>query len=185
MKRDFLKEQGLNDEQIEAVMKAHGSDVQNFREQVSTLETEKNSLNEQITNRDKDIKGLKKNNSDNEELSNQLKDLQDKYKTDTDKLSKQLSNVKLDNAVSKSLSSTNARNPEVVKKMLNMDSVELNEDGSVKGLDEQIKGLQESDAYLFDGGQLSNYQAKTGDVNNDTNEVDQMASIFNPNLNDK
>lgn len=59
MKREFLKEQGLSDEQIKAVMTEHGKDMDKVMEQVNTLTTEKDNLTIQIADRDTQLAKLK------------------------------------------------------------------------------------------------------------------------------
>ena len=68
MKREFLKEQGLSDKQIKAVMTEHGKDMDKVMEQVNTLTTEKDNLTSQITDRDTQLTKLKESIQDNADL---------------------------------------------------------------------------------------------------------------------
>ena len=52
MKREFLKDMKLTDEQIDAIMAENGKDVNGLKEQVSSLTTEKDGLQSQLTERD-------------------------------------------------------------------------------------------------------------------------------------
>jgi hypothetical protein len=63
----------------------------------------------------------------------------------------EISRLKLDAAVEKALSGAKARNIRAVKALLELDKAELADDGTVKGLTDQIKKLQGTDGYLFDG----------------------------------
>ena len=59
MKREFLKDMKLTDEQIDAIMAENGKDVNSLKEQVNSLTTEKDGLQSQLTDRDTQLKDLK------------------------------------------------------------------------------------------------------------------------------
>jgi len=175
MKRDDLRDLGLTDGQVDKVMKLNGQDVQagkQAQEQIETLTAERDGLKEQLTQRDKDMKDLKKQAGDNEELQTKLSDLQTKYDSDTKALSDQLATTKLDSAINSALAGSKARDPQDIKAFLNTETIKFSEQGELVGLDEQIRALQETKAYLFNaepkttgtnpvGGSNSAY---TGDV---------------------
>lgn len=52
MKREFLKDLGLSDDQINSIMSAHGKDVNGLNEQINSLTAEKNGLQSQLNDRD-------------------------------------------------------------------------------------------------------------------------------------
>jgi len=60
-----------------------------------------------------------------------------------------LKQIRLNNAVEKKLIASGAKNIKATKALLDLESVELDEDGNVKGLDEQIKQLQENEDSKF------------------------------------
>lgn len=178
MKREELKKLDLNDEQIDKVMSLHGADVESMKSKSEELNKTNKSLQSQIAERDKDLKALKKQAGDNEELSNQFKDLQSKYKQDTENLSKELKQTKLNSAVDTALAGAKVRNTKAAKALLNMDEVKINDKGELEGLDNQISSLQKSDSYLFDQGQKEPYQSQGGGAKTDPDLVATMANIF-------
>ena len=178
MKREELKKLNLTDEQIDKVMSLHGADVENSKSKIDELNKTNESLQSQIAERDKDLKSLKKQAGDNEELTNQFKDLQSKYKQDTENLSKELQQTKLNSAVDSALGKAKVRNSKAAKALLNLDEVKLNDKGEVEGLDDQINSLQKSDGYLFDRGNKEPYQPQGGDGNTDPDPVAIMTNIF-------
>lgn len=178
MKREFLKGLELSEEQINAIMAEHGKDVEASKSQLAELTTETESLKTQIADRDKDIKSLKKDAGDNEGLSKQLTDLQDKYKTDTETLTQQLNQTKLNGALDTVLSGAKARNPKAVKGLLDMDRVKLTDDGKIEGIDDQLEALRKSDAYLFDEGTKSQYSPEGGSGSQDTDPAQTMIDAF-------
>ncbi|QHJ81942.1 MAG: hypothetical protein [Caudoviricetes sp.] len=178
MKREELKKLNLTDEQIDKVMSLHGADVENSKSKIDELNKTNESLQSQIAERDKDLKTLKKQAGDNEELTNQFKELQSKYKQDTDNLTKELQQTKLNSAVDSALGKAKVRNSKAAKALLNMDEVKLNNKGELEGLDDQISSLQKSDGYLFDQGSKEPYQPQGGGVKTDPDPVATMTNVF-------
>lgn len=178
MKREFLKGLELSEEQINAIMAEHGKDVEASKSQLAELTTETESLKTQIADRDKDIKSLKKDAGDNEGLSKQLTDLQDKYKTDTETLTQQLSQTKLNGALTTALTGAKVRNPKAIEGLLDMDKVKLTDDGKLEGLDDQLSALKKSDGYLFDGGKQANYDPAGGNGSDDSDQVQTLVDAF-------
>ena len=184
--REKLIKIGLSNEQMEKIVALHGADIEELKAKSDELINSKTeelkkaneSLQSQIAERDKDLKSLKKQVGDNEELTNQFKDLQSKYKQDTENLSKELQQTKLNSAVDSALGKAKVRNTKAAKALLNMDEVKLNDKGEVEGLDNQINSLQKSDGYLFDQGSKEPYQPQGGDGNTDPDPVAIMTNIF-------
>ena len=105
---------------------------------------------------------LRKANRDNEELSAQLdaikkaaKEREAQYKADLDK-------IKLDSTVDMAVAAAKARNPKAVRALLDGTKLKLNEDGTVSGLEEQLKALKDSDGYLSRKRRLTAYNLGTG-----------------------
>lgn len=184
--RDKLLKIGLSNEQMEKIIALHGADIEELKAKSDELINSKTeelkkaneSLQSQIAERDKDLKTLKKQAGDNEELSNQFKELQSKYKQDTENLSKELQQTKLNSAVDSALGKAKVRNSKAAKALLNMDEVKLNDKGEVEGLDNQISSLQKTDGYLFDQGSKEPYQPQGGGSKTDPDPVATMTNVF-------
>lgn len=98
---------------------------------------------------EKQLEELKKSSGDNEELKKQIETLQDANKTAKADFEKQIKQMQLDNAINSELLKSGALNTKAVFALLDAGKFKVNDDGSVSGLSEQIKALQESDSYLF------------------------------------
>lgn len=151
MKREDLKELGLNDDQISSVMASYGKSINEYKEQVASLTSERDSLKSQIGDRDDQLETLKKSaGQDNDDLKQQIKDLQDANKANADKykadMAAQAKSFKIEGA----LRDAKARNAKAVLSLIDTDKVEVTKDGSLSGLDDQISAVKESDGYLFD-----------------------------------
>ena len=75
----------------------------------------------------------------------------------------------MDNAVNSALLGSGARNVKAAKALLNLDKAELAEDGTVKGLADQIKTLQtaEDSKFLFGSSTPKLKGAKAGESGNE------------------
>ena len=140
MKRKFLEDMGvLSAEQIDAIMKENGDDINAAKGELSTITSERDNLKAQITERDKQIENLKKTAGDNEALTKQIEQLQAENKT-----------AKVDAAVQLALTVAKAKNVKAVRALLEgLDKAEFADDGTIKGLSDQIKKLQTADDSKF------------------------------------
>lgn len=155
MKRKELEDLGLNKEQVDAVIKMNGADIENAKSvsaaEISNLQTENEGLTSQVKERDKQLETLKKSAGDNEDLQKQIEQLQSDNATAKANHESEMNQLKVQFAVEKALTGAKAKNNTAVKALLkDLDKAELGEDGTIKGLAEQIEALQKSDAYLFD-----------------------------------
>lgn len=97
MKREDLKEWGLNDEQAEKVLAAYGKAVQagqQAKDSLAAKDAELAGLKDQLTQRDADIEKLKSGSADAAAIQGQLDELQKKYQADTDALNQKLTQQK-------------------------------------------------------------------------------------------
>lgn len=153
MTKEKLLEWGLTEEQAAKVMEGlNGSFVTKarFNEVNTELTTAKNTIKE----RDTQLETLKKASGDTKALQDQITQLQaDNKKKDTDHAA-ELKNLKISNAVELALTGAKAKNNTAVKALLAafLEKAELADDGTVKGLDDEIGKLTkgEDTAFLFD-----------------------------------
>lgn len=91
---------------------------------------------------------MKKDSGTSEELKKQIEDLQQKNTDLESNYQSEIAETKKNSAIELALASAKAKNPKAVRALLDNDKLELTKEG-LKGLDEQLGALQESDAYLF------------------------------------
>ena len=150
MKLEWLKEligDGYTDE-IDSKAAAKLGESYVSKADYDTLNTAKADLDKQIKARDKDIADLKKSAGSSEDLQKQFNDLQEKYKTEKGDYDKKISDMAKNNAVDMAIMQAKGKNSKAIKALLDMDKINLKDDGSIDGLD--IEGLKKSDGYLFD-----------------------------------
>lgn len=108
-------------------------------EEIKELKTE-------IENRDQQISDLEKAANGNEDLEKQIQDL----KADNESWAQKYKQSQIDAAIK--LAAKDARDPADVLAFIKKDDLKLEDDGTVKGLDDALKELRESKPYLFDEG---------------------------------
>lgn len=148
MNKEELIALGLTEEQATKVLEINKDMIPYTR--FKEVNDEKNELKNQLSNRDTQLKELAKITKDNEELNSKIKELQESNKNAQTEYEHKLSSLRLDNGIELALTQGGALNNKAVKALLNMDSIKFDNDKLV-GLDEQLKALRESDAYLFKG----------------------------------
>lgn len=164
MKRTELEALGMTKEQIDAVMKINGDDIENAKAgsaaEITNLKAENDTLSKQVKDRDKQIDTLKASVGDNEELKKQIETLQADNKAKDEAHAKELIQLKIDAAVEKALTDGGAKNIKAVKALLDLTDAKLGDDGTVKGLTEQIDKLKadEGSKFMFNATEQKNTQ---------------------------
>ena len=113
----------------------------------------------------KQLGSLQKETGDVQSLKDKIKELEDGAKEAEKTHAAEIQTLKINNAVDTALIGAKALNTKAVKALLNLEGAELAEDGSVKGLADQITALQKSDSYLFGSSTMKG--AKSGESGNE------------------
>lgn len=147
MEREFLEKQGLNADQISAVMSQYGKDVNGIKSdydaKVSDLNGKVEGLTGQVTDRDKQIKELSSAAMDNEALKAKFDEAQ-KAIADSDKKYKaQLLDQKKDFTIQQALTKAGAYNNKAVMAIMDMDQISVDDKGNILHVDDAIKAAQE------------------------------------------
>ncbi len=137
----------------------------------------KSRLDEVIAERDnakkdhadvlKQLGVLQKETGDVQSLKDKIQELQDNAKEAEKTHAAEIQTLKINNAVDNALIGAKAKNTKAVKALLNLEGAELDEDGTVKGLADQIKALQTADDSKFLFGSSKMKGATTGESGND------------------
>ena len=149
MKKDFLAQLGLNEEQAQAVLVQYGKDVTSIKASNEQLQTQVDELTTQVGDRDKQLKKLEKAAGDNVELQKEIADLREKNEKQANEWQTKISEQSKNFSISNALRDAGAKNVKAVTALLDMDKVSVDDNGNLIGLSDQVKALQETDAYLF------------------------------------
>lgn len=153
---ELLKAQGLDDNQVKSILgamkkeKIYTTNLENIEERYNKLKGQKEDLEGQLNTANSTIKELKKNNADNEELQKTIKQHEDTIKTQKAEYESKVRNLTLDSAINSALTKAKAKHSDLLASKFDRDKLVINEDGTVTGLDEQLKGFKETYKDMFE-----------------------------------
>ena len=159
MKRKFLEDLGLEKEMIDKIIDENSADIgrakgelESIKEKLSTTEKELESTKKLVTERDTQLETLKNSSGDVESLKKQIETLQNDNKAKDEAHAAEIKQLKIDAAVDTAISNAKGKNAKAIKALLDLENAELADDGTVKGLSEQIEKLIKSDdsKFMFD-----------------------------------
>lgn len=153
MERDFLEKQGLNADQIKAVMAQHGKDMtiirSNYDHKIASLNDQIDGYKSQVTDRDKQIKSLSTAAKDNEELRAKFAEVEKANKEKDKEWSSKLASQKKEFAISSALSKAGALENKAVLPFIDTGKVSLDENGNLLGFQEQVDAAKQNYGFLF------------------------------------
>ncbi|QZN77368.1 phage scaffolding protein [Paenibacillus sp. DR312] len=186
--KTLLKNAGLDDSKIDGIVTDAGKELPKHfvpKGQYNELSDVKKKLEKDVTDRDAQLETLSKDAGASESLKAEIARLQGENTTAKQQYESDLKDIQMTNAISAALNGK-VHNEKVVTGMIDKAKLVIGDDGKVVGLDEQLKGLQTSDAYLFkpdeagggNGGGAGGF--RVGNPGQGTGQAtnDQLASIF-------
>lgn len=178
MTKEELKNLGLTDEQIEKVIEDYGKNYVT-KSQFNEKNEEAKQLKSEVTTLKSDFEKLTETNEKNEELVKQIESMQKESNKREKEYEKTLHTQRVNSALDLALVTAKAKNTKAVKALLDLDKAELNEDGTIKGLDEQLKAVAESDPYLFESQSANVKGLKPGEAQKEGNTGGLTREVFN------
>lgn len=161
MKREELKKLNLADDVIEQLMTMYGKDIQAIQSENEQLKVANVTKEKSIAEANKTIEGFKGLNVD--EIKKQADEYKTKYEASKGEFEKTLIDTKKKYAIEIEVGKLKVKNPNTIKKLLEQDKITFDGEKLV-GFEEQIKGLKESDNYLFE--EVQQQQRRFGGENN-------------------
>lgn len=147
MKREFLKELGLTDEQIDKIMAENGKDIEKYKTLSETKEAELKQVKQQLEEANAQIEKFK--DMDIESIKAAADDYKQKYEKTKKEAQREIEQIKFNYAIEKALTEAKAKNIKAVKALLDMEGLKLTED-KILGLDEQLEKIKEENDFLFE-----------------------------------
>lgn len=183
MERDFLEKQGLNADQIKAVMAQNGKETNALRDdydrKLASLNDQIDGYKSQVTDRDKQIKSLSTAAKDNEELRVKFAEVEKANKEKDKEWSNKLASQKKAFAISSALSKAGALENKAVLPFIDTGKVSLDENGNLLGFQEQVDATKQNYGFLFKKDEPAEPQKPATHVvvsGNGTSEVPQDPS---------
>ena len=151
-KEDLMKIECMTDDLATKIAEVSAEELKGYipKTRFDEVNEAKKNAEALVKERDKQLEDVKKSTGDNEELKKQIEQLQEDNKAAKQKYEADIRQMQIDNAVQAALKDAGAKNVTATMALLTgLDKAELAEDGTVKGLSEQIQSLQKSESYLF------------------------------------
>ena len=118
------------------------------KEEYDTTEQQRKQLETSVNDYKTQLENLKASAGNNEELKQQIADLQKENQKKDEEHQNQLKELKLTNAIKLAIGDS-AQDGDLVTGLIDKTKLILGEDGKVTGLEEQLKTLKETKAFLF------------------------------------
>lgn len=170
-KEDLMKLEGMTEELATKIAEQSAEELKGM--------IPKSRLDEVIAERDnakkdhaevlKQLGALQKETGDVQSLKDKISELETAAKESEKTHAAEIQTMKINNAVETALLNAKALNVTAVKALLKLEGAELGDDGSVKGLADQIKALQTADdsKFMFGSSVPAMKGAKVGESGND------------------
>lgn len=167
MTKEDLVKLGLDDATAQKVADASTEELKGFipKTRFDEVNEAKKQLDEQIKERDKQLTELKKSTGDTVELQKKIEELQTANKNAKTEYETKLKDVQFTNAIKLAVA-TDAQDVDLVAGLFDKSKLILGDDGKITGLDDQLKTLKESKAFLFKQGKPPSYNPNGGDGGN-------------------
>lgn len=153
MKKEDLLNIGLTEEQADKIFAMNGKDIEKHKKAAEDAKADKESLEQQVADRDKDIEALKKANGDADGIKRQLEELQGKYTKETEEYKTQLAQRDYQSAIDKAISDSGikftSKSAEKAFRAGIGDSKLEMKDGALSGFDKYLEKAKSDDPGAF------------------------------------
>ncbi|WHH58478.1 phage scaffolding protein [Petroclostridium sp. X23] len=141
---------GLTEEQATKAATASADELKGFipKQRFDEVNAAKKKSEEMVTELNNQMDTLKKSTGDNEALKKQIEDLQSQNKQKDEEYQKQIKEEKVNTAIKLAINGK-VHDETLVTGLFDKSKLVLNEDGTIIGLDDQVKVLKEQKSFLF------------------------------------
>lgn len=150
MKKEEFVALGIEEKLAEAAAEASKRELGGFvpKARFDEVNEAKKQLEAATKEHEGQLEALKASAGDSESLKQQIAELQAENQKKEAEYQEKLKDMQLNSAIKLAVSET-AQDSELVAGLVDKSKLILGEDGKVTGLDEQLKSLKESKAFLF------------------------------------
>ena len=153
MKKEEIVALGVAEDVAQKIADASAEELKGYipKSRFDEVNEAKKNAEALVKERDGQLETLKKSAGDSEALQQQIADLQEANKNAAKEYESKIKQMQIDNAVDKAIADANGKNAIAIKALLDLKDAKLNEDGTIKGLKEQLETLTkaEDSSFLF------------------------------------
>lgn len=153
MKKEDLLNIGLTEEQADKVFSMNGKDIEKHKKAAEDAKADKDALEQQVADRDKDIAELKKTSGDAAKIQEKLDELQGKYDKETEAYKAQLAQRDYQTAIDKAIADSgvkfSSKSAEKAFRAGIGDSKLEMKDGALDGFDKYLEKAKSEDPSAF------------------------------------
>lgn len=147
MKKEDLVALGLDDDQVKAVFRMRGKEIEESKDLQDTMKAEKEAVEQSLEDLKKEYEGYV-SPDEVEQIKVKKSALEDKVSNLESEHSQEIESIKYNNALLNELQAVGVHDVDMVKSVLNEENFQF-KDGQFEGLDEEISSLKESKGFLF------------------------------------
>ena len=148
MKREDLEKLELSKDVIDQVMAMNGKDIEAAKAKITTIEQERDTLKNQLTEANQQIESFKA--MDIEAIKKSADEYKTKFEQAEADAKAKMNQLKFDHALDGALTEAKAKNAKAVKALLNVEGLKLTDEGAIVGLKEQLEKIKSENDYLFE-----------------------------------
>lgn len=153
MKREFLKNLGLEDEAVDKILDEASKDIGKEKAKREQAEEDLKTVKQQLADRDKDLEELRKTSGDAAGVQRKLDDLQAKYDADTKAFQDQIDARDYADAMTSAIAGAGLKfSSKAAEKAFRNELKEKGltvKDGTLEGFEEFVKTQKEADPEAF------------------------------------
>lgn len=157
MKRDFLKNLGIEDKDlIDKILDENSADIGKAKGELQTYKDRVTDLEQQLETQKTENSTLKKSVGDATTLNEKIAQLETEKANLTNEFNTKVTELQKSHAIENGVRDAKAKNTKAVMALLDMEKITY-ENGELGGLSDQLTALQSGDdtSFLFGGGQPS------------------------------
>lgn len=150
MKKEDFVALGIDEKLAEKAAEESKKELSDYvpKERFDEVDKTRKTLEESVKGYEQQLEAVKTAAGDNESLKQKISELQEQNKQKDEEYKTQLNDLRMTNAIKLAISA-DAQDSDLVAGLIDKDKLILGEDGTVTGLDEQVKALRENKAFLF------------------------------------
>ncbi|SCL85080.1 phage scaffolding protein [Sporanaerobacter sp. PP17-6a] len=148
--KELLKKAGIDESKIDGIVGDMNKEMPKYlipKDKYNEVSEAKKQLENDIKERDKQLKDLEGEVKGNEELEKTIKVLQETNKTTKEQYEAKLKDMTINAAIQSKL--TDTKYPDLLTTKFDKTKLAVNTDGSVTGIDEQLTAIKEQYKDLF------------------------------------